>query len=187
MSGVRDIERGLTSLAKLNKTLSSFANIAQATLCAKDVAEHLDKLVQAEFDAGQTVYNDARPTGVEGDNLSLIGGHPYHKYASQYGSHHSPLGDAPTGMRAGRAAPGTGQNKSSRSRRGRGVRSVLGFTHVGTIVRARLPMAYAKYLVGKYKILPIKLPGVWRPGIAAVINARLAATAVEAGATKVAT
>ncbi len=38
----------------------------------------------------------------------------------------------------------------------------LAFVSVGTIVRAQLSTRYAKYLVGKYKILPSSLPAAWR-------------------------
>lgn len=38
------------------------------------------------------------------------------------------------------------------------VRGSLAFVTVGTIVRAQLSTRYARYLVGKYKILPQRLP-----------------------------
>ncbi len=41
-------------------------------------------------------------------------------------------------------------------------RGALAFVSVGTIVRAQLSTRYAKFLVGKYKILPSTLPAAWR-------------------------
>lgn len=41
-------------------------------------------------------------------------------------------------------------------------RGALAFVAIGTIVRAQLGTRYAKYLVGKYKILPQSLPAAWR-------------------------
>ena len=41
-------------------------------------------------------------------------------------------------------------------------KGALFFVAIGTIVRAQLPTRYAKYLVGKYKIMPQSLPVEWR-------------------------
>lgn len=53
------------------------------------------------------------------------------------------------------------------------VRSAIGFTSVGTIVRAVLNQPYAKYLIGKYGILPngnAALPVEWTSAINAIIK-----------------
>lgn len=48
------------------------------------------------------------------------------------------------------------------------------FNAVGTIVRAVLPVPYAKFLVGKYKILPVGgLPFAWSKAIADEANAEI--------------
>jgi hypothetical protein len=38
----------------------------------------------------------------------------------------------------------------------------LFFVAIGTILRAQMPTRYAKYLVGKYKVMPQSLPVAWR-------------------------
>lgn len=42
------------------------------------------------------------------------------------------------------------------------IKQTLAFTAIGTIVRAELSTKYARYLIGKYKILPQRLPVAWR-------------------------
>lgn len=44
----------------------------------------------------------------------------------------------------------------------RKTRDNIGFRSTGTIVRAELYTRYAKYLIGKYKILPQRLPVDWQ-------------------------
>lgn len=47
----------------------------------------------------------------------------------------------------------------------------LGFTSIGTQLRAVLSTPYAKYLVGKYEILPNKsIPQGWRPTIKSKVD-----------------
>lgn len=88
---------------------------------AEAVAPKITALAQASFDAGQTVYGEARPLGVRGNRLTLV-------------------------------ASGT-------------TRGALRFVATGRIVRCVLGPRYAKYLVGKYKILPpgdlAALPPAW--------------------------
>lgn len=183
MSGVSNMAKGFASIARLNKTLADL-NAPTATIerIAGDVAKLLDAKVKAEYDAGQTIYDDARPLGVDGNFVPLIP-HQVQKYESQNRSHHHPSGDVPTGMRAGgRAAPGTGKGKSSRSR-ARRTRSVIGFTSVGRIVRAVLPLSYQKFLVGRFRILPIKLPRRWHYEIRDVVFGGLKHELQAAGAT----
>lgn len=55
------------------------------------------------------------------------------------------------------------------------------FAAVGTVVRAVLPTRYAKFLIGKYRILPMgAMPTAWSDAIAAelprAVNGRLGAT-----------
>lgn len=49
-------------------------------------------------------------------------------------------------------------------------RGALAFVAIGTIVRAQLGMRYAKYLVGKYKILPQSLPALWRSDLEKLVR-----------------
>jgi hypothetical protein len=48
-------------------------------------------------------------------------------------------------------------------------RSALAFVAIGTIVRAQLNTRYAKYLVGKYQILPQRLPSDWSAALSALV------------------
>lgn len=41
-------------------------------------------------------------------------------------------------------------------------RGALNFVAIGTILRAQLGTKYARFLVGKYQILPQRLPAAWR-------------------------
>ena len=50
------------------------------------------------------------------------------------------------------------------------VRSTLAFVAIGTIVRAQLGMKYAKYLVGKYAVLPQSLPALWRADLEQLVR-----------------
>ena len=50
-------------------------------------------------------------------------------------------------------------------------RSMVRFSATGTIVRAVLAVPYAKYLIGKYEILPNgRLPSTWRKTITRVVG-----------------
>lgn len=179
MSGVGGLARGLTSIARVNQAIARLASVETQIDCARDVAAHLDTVIKSDFDGARTVYETARPLGVDGNRVSLISGRIWHKYASQAGSHHSK-----TGVRSGRASPGSGKGRGSGA--SVSMRRSLGFVAVGTIVRASLPQKYAKFMVGRFKLLPVKLPAVWTPGIQAVINKRLHARMAAAGATRVA-
>ena len=44
------------------------------------------------------------------------------------------------------------------------------FTAVGTILRASLGTKYAKYLIGKYRILPQKLPVKWSAQLEQIVR-----------------
>lgn len=121
MSGVRNIQKGITSLARLRAAIRDLPLRIRESV-AKDAAGYLDIEVRADFGAGRTVYDTPRPLAVGkktiGQRLTLV--------------------------------------KSKKTR------DNLGVTQVGTIVRAALGTPYAKYLVGKYQILPQTLPASWQ-------------------------
>lgn len=82
--------------------------------------------VQA-FNSARTVYNDARPAGVNGQPLDLV--------------------------------------QSGRTR------DALRFVSIGTIVRCVLPTRWAKYLIGKYGILPNgALPAQWSRSLTEIVK-----------------
>ena len=60
-------------------------------------------------------------------------------------------------------------------------RSALEFVVVGTILRARLGAKYARYLVGKYQILPQSLPAAWRGKLEQIVHEYRAKFAREVG------
>lgn len=81
-------------------------------------APQMTARTRQSYAAGQTVFGDARPAGVDGGQLDLY----------------------ETG-------------KVSRQ---------LRFVATGTIIRCVLGTPYAKYLIGKYRILPIRtMPDSW--------------------------
>lgn len=85
---------------------------------ASRAAPALTDRTRQSFDAGQTVYGDARPAGVNGQALTL-------------------------------------RKTGAASRE-------LKFVAVGTIVRCVLGPDYAKYLIGKYSVLPNgAMPAAW--------------------------
>lgn len=49
-------------------------------------------------------------------------------------------------------------------------RAALQFVVIGTILRAQLGAKYARYLVGKYKILPQSLPAAWRAKLQKIVD-----------------
>ena len=55
---------------------------------------------------------------------------------------------------------GVAGNALSLTQSGR-TRSELAFVAIGTIVRAQLGSKYARFLIGKYKVLPMSLPTAW--------------------------
>jgi hypothetical protein len=118
MSGLRGNPQRLAELARKLKAIP--VRVAQDV--AARVAPTITGKAQAAFAAGQTVYGDARPTGVRGNVLDLF----------------------ETGATASR----------------------LKFVAVGTVVRCVLPTRHAKYLIGKYRILPMgRLPVSWSQAI----------------------
>lgn len=54
-------------------------------------------------------------------------------------------------------------------------RNGIGFIAVDTIVRSAMTVRYAKYLVGKYKIMPVGvLPSAWQERIRAIFEEEVA-------------
>lgn len=49
-------------------------------------------------------------------------------------------------------------------------KSALGFDVTGTLIRAVLGQRYAKFLVGRYRILPQKLPPAWAAHITRIVE-----------------
>lgn len=49
-------------------------------------------------------------------------------------------------------------------------RATLSFVTVGTIVRAQLSTKYSKYLVGKYKVLPQRLPIAYSEALQKIVR-----------------
>lgn len=112
---------GTPNLLRLNRRLTTITT-EKAAIVARRCAAEITERAQASYDSGQTVYGDARPTGVNGDALTLVR-----------------TGDT---------------------------RNLIRFTSDGgTKIRCSLGgLKYAKYLIGKYKILPIgnaALPWRW--------------------------
>lgn len=85
---------------------------------ARRAAPAVSTLTSTAFESARTVYNDPRPSGVDGRQLTLV--------------------------RSGRT------------------RDALRFVAVGTLVRCVLPTRWARYLIGKYGVLPNgALPVQW--------------------------
>lgn len=130
--------KGTPSLRNfVNKRLAGMKQELANTIAPK-VAQQITARARASFAAGQTVYGDARPTGVAGNKLSLV------KSGLAQGS--------------------------------------LQFTAVGSVVRAVLSASYVKYLIGKYKILPIgnaALPFQWLIDIRKIVREAVAADVRE--------
>ncbi len=101
--------------------------LSVAAETAGRAAPAISRLAQSAFDSGQTVYGDARPTGVDGGKLSL--------------------------------------QKSGKSR------ASTYFKSAGTVVRCVLGTPYYKYLIGKYRILPMgALPASWSRKLTEVVG-----------------
>ena len=101
--------------------------VTLAAEVAKQGAPLMTELTDQAFDQGQTVYDDARPLGVDGQALSL--------------------------------------KKTGRTR------SQLRFERTGTRIRCVLPSKYARYLIGKYSILPNgALPVRWSKAMAEIVK-----------------
>ena len=173
MSGVRNMRGALDSVHRVNKAIRAMPTSLEAMdKAASNVATHLDGLVKAEFAAGLTVYDEPRPLGTHGNALSLVSTPTPFKYTNSK-SHHR----APGKPQSRRKSPGARREKV-----GMHVCDTIGFVSVGTIVRASLPQRYARYLIGKYRILPQIIPPPWVPGIKRAIGNALTDYLVQAGA-----
>lgn len=103
--------------------------ITMAHSIAQKVAPKLTDTVQRDYDTARTVYGEARPRGVSGQPLDLVG-------------------------------------KTGRTR------ETTNFNASGRIVRAALGTKWAKFLIGKYRILPNgPLPVEWKREIDQVVHA----------------
>lgn len=118
--------KGNQTLASLKRKLADMPRTVAASVAAR-TSPKLTDLTQEAFAGGRNVYGDARPSGVDGQPLTL--------------------------------------------KRTGAVSGQLRFETNGTIVRARLGPKYAKYLIGKYGILPNgALPVRWRSTIEQVVK-----------------
>ena len=123
---------------------------------AKRAARVLTGAAQVDFDSFRTVYGDARPTS---DAREFYSRKKYN-YAwrkARWGKG-KPKGGG-SGRRRGSYAEGGRLNLRETG----ATRSDVYFVAIGTLVRAQLGPKYAKYLIGKYKILPSQgpLPSRW--------------------------
>lgn len=135
MSGVANMAKGIASIAKLKSAMRELPIRVRADV-AREAAPVLNRLLHSDFDAGRTVYGDARPLGVDGKPLDLT--------------------------------------KSGKTR------ATLNFVSVGTILRVQLGTKYARYLVGKYKVLPTTLPAAYRGELEALVRSHVEAFQREA-------
>jgi len=70
----------------------------------------------------------------------------------------------------GTARPASKTGQPLTLRKTGATRSDLGFVAVGTIVRAVLGRKYQRYLVGKYQILPQRLPAAWSKKLGQIVQ-----------------
>lgn len=118
MSGLRGNPENLRALAKSIRRLPT---VVAQNVAAK-VAPVITQKASSAYSSGQTVYGDARPTGVQGNALSLV----------------------ETGATKGRVY----------------------FVAVGTVVRCVLGTRQSRFLIGKYRILPMgRMPVAWSQSI----------------------
>ena len=138
MSGIANMRGGIDSINRLKGKIRDLP-LNLRTAVAKDASGWLDIAIRDDFKSGETVYDTPRPLGVNGQKLTLV----------------DPR-SAPKTSRKWRKSKGTYPHK------GQHVRDSIGFTQNGTIIRAQLGQKYARYLVGKYQILPQLIPASWR-------------------------
>lgn len=174
MSGVQKLSAGLATIRDINKRIESLrTSIDVQNEIAAAVAKELDTVSKAEFAAGQTVYDEPRPLGVQGNQLALVSGSPLPKY----GPYVKKKPHRSRGIYAPRGSGGKGEES------GKHVRDTIGFVANGRIVRASLPQRYARYLIGKYQVLPMGgIPPKWRETVARIIGERYYAALYPAGA-----
>ena len=163
MSAVRGDITGLRSLNKRIRGLGSQYSTQLAIKVARVAKGALNYYLQSSFDAGENVYGDLRPTSEAKASYYYS---PEHRKKWKMGSRGKRGGGG--GASANRYSPGAAMSLVQS-----GVtRSSLRFVAVGTIVRVALGTKYAKYLIGKYKILPsgnAPIPAKWRESLEKVI------------------
>ncbi len=126
MSGVANMSKGLSTLAAFRTRVKELPLRIQSSV-AKDGEAVLTQALQSDFDSGRTVFDAARPLGVNGNRLDLV--------------------------------------KTGRTR------AHLSFVAVGRILRAHLPTKHARYLIGKYAILPsARIPASWSESLAQIVR-----------------
>jgi hypothetical protein len=117
----------LRSIKGIKQSLRALPVTVAADI-SKRAAPAFTSLTRSAFDGRTTVYGDARPTGVDGNELSLV--------------------------------------KSGATQ------DALRFISVGTIVRCVLPTKWARYLIGKYGVLPNgALPVGWSRRLSEIAQA----------------
>jgi len=115
-----------STLNRLKKNLRAMP-VSFAHDVAKRTAPRVTSLATVAFTTGRTVYDEARPKGVNGQPLTLRR---------------------------------TGQTEGT-----------IRFVANGRIVRCVLGTRYAKFLVGKYGILPMgRIPARWQQHIAELVS-----------------
>lgn len=155
MSGVKALAKGITSINKLKAAIKDTPlRIRRAV--ALEAEGVLTRLIREAFERGQTVYGAARPLSVDGEFLTLVGGRTQ-KARTRFNTVKAKPGEDFVDLKAARARFARLDAYRSRGH----VKDGLSFVATGTILRAELSQPYAKYLVGKYKILPMSLPADW--------------------------
>jgi len=120
------LKGNLSSIKGLKQEIRSLP-VTVAAAVARQAAPALTSLTGDAFASKQTVYGEARPAGVNGNELSLV--------------------------------------KSGATS------DALRFIAVGTIVRCVLPTKWARYLIGKYGVLPNgALPAGWSRRMSAIVH-----------------
>ena len=150
MSGVSNMTAAITSINKLKAAIRTMPQRMRRAV-ALDAAGYLDIEVRANFDAGRTVFDTPRPLGVMGNELTLVGGRTVRV---RYRHEHANTTGEIKAIEVKRAALDAYRGRSH-------VRDSLGFSAKNEKISAVLGQRYAKYLIGKYQILPQKLPAAW--------------------------
>ena len=133
----------IQNLRAMSAKIEKLGDVQQQARIAAQCATALTAEVQVQFAAHETVYSQGREAGKfshkphEGTHTPQI-----------KGGHRSPvMGAAVDLLQSGRTV------------------AALAFTSTGSILRAVLGTKYAKYLIGRYKIMPIgssALPASWQ-------------------------
>ncbi len=137
------------------KTRLAALPVSVADAIARQAAPLLTGFVQAAYDGGRNVYGDARKLGV---TYTWV---PGDKTAQ---TRHRRTGRITGSTTTKRGHHETSPRKLTLVDTG-DTRRTMHFEARGRLVRCRLGPRYAKYLIGKYKILPIgdrtSMPAAW--------------------------